>query len=1479
MPVLCRICERQITPWWFEKHTELCISEHKAEMDVQIAHEALSEHRRAIVKVLDAYWCKSTLILDLCDTALEINVPTLKATMTYESGDGLHFRTDSPQSDSRIVQVLQWQSPNSNTLEQEAGLAELANDTEVAARAKVDAVRHHRRIIEYAERIRVEFAVLIDQCITAAIHKAEKIANGELSDSSDSASLDGSDSHEGSVIAEKEERARIQDQEWQDQWRVPASGRHTPNDPEAYEGEIAQAVGDLALHNTELALSASDQGQDTSVEVPVSRPVSMSSRLSQAFSVPQSVSPMGADPMPSRTVTSSPLPRSYATLSLSPSPVGFRSHANSISKASGIVSAPAIATTQTASRSAIISDSMCASDRNRRSSSIISTARSPSPFDCATPRSQPPSGTTYLKSLSRPQSRKTKRPELDTSPGTVPADAQLIDITPPLPAVPISPRLAASNYPPQKAVAPSIKDFEIIKPISKGAFGSVFLSRKKATGEYFAIKVLKKADMVAKNQITNVKAERAIMMWQGESEFVAKLYWTFSSKEYLYLVMEYLNGGDCASLIKSLGGLPEDWAKNNSAGSDSLSFLFRNQSVSHLEESPFQQALSHAGDDELYNDGGNSPMIQPLNRSMSVSSSTSQYGTPPQAPSSIPPPPMALFDAADHGRGFVGTPDYLAPETIKGSGQDEMCDWWSLGCILFEFLFGYPPFNAATPNEVFDNILHRRIHWPEEADEMVTSEARDLMNRLMTTDPGERLGSNRDEIYKNGGEEVRAHPWFTDINWTTLLEDKAQFTPAPENPEDTEYFDSRGATLQSFQEELDDAPSPTLPAAEYQDRPHDALAKIKSSQGSSKRGLLPLSIPPHVRERQSRRHSECGAADDFGNFTFKNLPVLEKANKDVIQKLKQEALQTQQRQYTNATNPTIGPSSVESSPLLSSSAKRTIAINKRSVSPSAYSQATSASPNPRAKALLKVQRRRQSSRRLSQLNLDPGPHFRSLDVLICEDHPVSRIVMERLFEKLRCRTITAVNGAEALRYALSEVQFDVIMTEFKLAQISGHDLARMIRETKSPNTHTPIVAVTGYLKDFPETHNFDALIEKPPTIMKITETVGKLCNWKPPPKDLDFSLPPLASPALRQTFVRGDNDLSTVCPTNLATSARDLDRADSVGSRSSYSYFTDVELAKSDEPAMPGAVGISRRHTEDWDTSPSLHGLGVSQLLNSTPLTDQSKSPGILMQTTTSSQAAPSSQQIPFALSPDAAPRNGDLDLMLSKRHSSETSQPPQTPIRTTAMSPLGGRDRMPMAELTLSDARGEIHSKASSPKRCHRPASKLGVQMLRTNSHGSVVSAGEELDKTSIAGDGEGVQARHKEPAMLDGRKDSLPSDHRLASVHENQVLQTETRQADATLLPVQTTPPHARHPSDSNASLPDLDKEKTPTALTPRLLAIDTGVVDRAAHAEYDVTPRSASAAGDTDSRPATSHMPDSNEVSLTEWPDLESWSPVRY
>ena len=145
-----------------------------------------------------------------------------------------------------------------------------------------------------------------------------------------------------------------------------------------------------------------------------------------------------------------------------------------------------------------------------------------------------------------------------------------------------------------------------------------------------------------------------------------------------------------------------------------------------------------------------------------------------------------------------------------------------------------------------------------------------------------------------------------------------------------------------------------------------------------------------------------------------------------------------------------------------------------------------------------IESRRQISRRMSHCMLADVPSFRPLDVLVCEDHPISKFVMERLLKKLKCRTITVINGEEAARYAMGDYQFDIIMMEFKLPHINGADVARMIRDTKSVNTQTPIMAVTGYLEELPQNHHFDWLIGKPPTLEKLTEALCNLCAWKPP---------------------------------------------------------------------------------------------------------------------------------------------------------------------------------------------------------------------------------------------------------------------------------------------------------------------------------------------------------------------------------------------
>ncbi|KJZ79109.1 hypothetical protein HIM_01260 [Hirsutella minnesotensis 3608] len=1615
--VLCRICERQIPPWWFEKHTELCLQEHRAEMDVQMAQENLTEHRHAIVKVLDDLEARKSrsmigdqqsgpmaeykgmpigpppstqsspgtslarsrertggfghararsfairrpqariveLLMDLCDTAIEISSPAIKdSSSQQDDGD---FRTQSPQSESRISQVLQWQSPSTNTLEQEQGLALLCADTEKVARAKVDAVFRHRKIIEYAERIRVELAVLVQDCVDGALKKAARLAAGRLSDSTD----DEDDVGQPDCV----ERG--------------------------LEPEVADYVGTGDDAPTDEARGRSNEGllrkslDSPSALAAALRQIDLSGGSSRSRSRPASFVASTRSSSPKEC----PTPRSHAEGGLGgglqsrdarrASSLLFETEtadADGSMRSSSVASRNAQRTESPISEFGDLRRAASARQHHRRSL-VIPGASSPRRQESPS-RSTQPSSPLRIKPRVLPFSQEgVTSPEASpmfpssefSSPVSHPSrhhrrqsSAAISDF---VMRAPPSPRLGGNHAPPQPRPAqPSIKDFEIIKPISKGAFGSVYLSKKKSTGEYFAIKVLKKADMVAKNQVGNVKAERAIMMWQGQSEFVAKLYWTFSSKDYLYLVMEYLNGGDCASLIKVLGGLPEDWVQKylgevvlgvehlherdiihrdlkpdnllidqkghlkltdfglsrmglvgrqkralNSEAADSTPDLLKQgpfarstsmassrsasldlhghaQSPSTTPQttpdagstgqpsffslSSSQQDARRISSSHRSDSGGSESMTRMLT---SFTINDSEHPSQPSSARLVPdedvlvhnspdlpatqsnirassdshtrnsfhqsnmmPPPMALFDPLDTNRRFVGTPDYLAPETIKGDKQDETSDWWSVGCIMFEFLYGVPPFHAGEAEQVFENILARKIQWPDEATcEPISDEAKDLINKLLCMDPKQRLGANRDEKFASGGEEIRSHSWFHGISWDTLLEDEAQFVPHPENPEDTEYFDARGAVLQSFAEEVEDQMSPhsSTGGSDYPDRPHDALSRVRSQVNSINRKLMPLHIPPHVRDLKSRRLSEPVVTDDFGSFTFKNLPVLEKANKDVIQKLRADALAAQSKQSSpsiggSANMPSPAPS-LDASPVLSNHLHRTISGAKagnRPQSPSGFSHsnsspsrasqpsspllvsfvagqgtegrrkvssnssslshqssslqppaafeipkvppslqkaATTVSSSPvkgrgstpaplsispqkmvatprhgsapttsrsrsltvgsqeaspvtsdvlqhhrnrrsqvfdmspsssdnegdKHNALLRVQRRRQSSRRLSQITFDSGPTFRPLDVLICEDHPVSRMVMEKLLEKLRCRTISVANGSEAVRYSMSEIQFDVIFLEYKLPQINGADVARMIRETKNANSHTPIVAITAYLKELQAPHYFDSLIEKPISSSKLTEVLRSLCQWRPdsPQRVMSGPLPNPIPIGLRRAGIRGDE--SSISSISAATGRQGSALASSREDSYTSSLFGDSESFTTDD--IP--VVTSRKGTGDWDDG----GLGIAE--------------GDM-----SFGSEPSPRVVPPLLPQHSAP--SQMEHLLRPL---EKSRSRLDAIETRGIEGTESADDEDDESDFTRDRQMRRSSKPMSAKSV-LPSSKLGIEMMRADSHESV--------------------------------------------------------------------------------------------------------------------------------------------------------------
>ncbi|PHT51206.1 putative serine/threonine protein kinase IRE4 [Capsicum baccatum] len=389
----------------------------------------------------------------------------------------------------------------------------------------------------------------------------------------------------------------------------------------------------------------------------------------------------------------------------------------------------------------------------------------------------------------------------------------------------------------------SIDDFEIIKPISRGAFGRVFLARKRSTGDLFAIKVLKKLDLLRKNDIDRILAERNILI-TVRNPFVVRFFYSFTSKDYLYLVMEYLNGGDLFSLLKKVGCLEEDVARTYVAELVLALEYLHSLGIVHRDLKPDNILIAQDGHIKLTDFGLSK--IGLMNSTDDLSGPDTKDVVLPDVGSQQDP------DLSDKSqRSAVGTPDYLAPEILLGTEHGSAADWWSVGIVLFELITGIPPFNAENPEVIFDNMLNKQIPWPSVPEEM-SFEAQDLIDRLLVHDPSQRLGAK-------GASEVKAHQFFRGVDWDNLALQKAAFVPQTDGVDDTSYFVSRyGLSGVQDDEDCNESGSDT-------------------SEFSSNFGLENM--------------DECGDLAQFDpspldlslmNFSFKNLSQLASINHDML---------------------------------------------------------------------------------------------------------------------------------------------------------------------------------------------------------------------------------------------------------------------------------------------------------------------------------------------------------------------------------------------------------------------------------------------------------------------------------------------------------------------------------------------------------------------------------------------------------------------
>ncbi|XP_058107635.1 probable serine/threonine protein kinase IRE isoform X3 [Magnolia sinica] len=409
----------------------------------------------------------------------------------------------------------------------------------------------------------------------------------------------------------------------------------------------------------------------------------------------------------------------------------------------------------------------------------------------------------------------------------------------------------------------SIEDFEIIKPISRGAFGRVFLAKKRITGDLFAVKVLKKADMIRKNAVESILAERDILM-TVRNPFVVRFFFSFTCRENLYLVMEYLNGGDLYSLLRNLGCLDEQMACTYIAEVVLALEYLHSLSIIHRDLKPDNLLIAKDGHIKLTDFGLSRVGLIGSTDDLSgpIVSSTAFLGD--EEPS-LSAEQQTQKRAQRQKNPAVGTPDYLAPEILLGMGHSTTADWWSVGIILFELLVGIPPFNAEHPQKIFDNIMNRDIPWPNVPEEM-SHEAYDLIDKLLKENPFQRLGAT-------GAGEVKRHPFFKDINWDTHASQKAAFIPAADDAQDTSYFMSRHV-WNSADEQIHTTTD------YFDDTTDTGSASCDSSSLST---------------QLDEEGDECGTLADFGapavtttysfsNFSFKNLSQLASINYDLAEK-------------------------------------------------------------------------------------------------------------------------------------------------------------------------------------------------------------------------------------------------------------------------------------------------------------------------------------------------------------------------------------------------------------------------------------------------------------------------------------------------------------------------------------------------------------------------------------------------------------------
>jgi len=292
----------------------------------------------------------------------------------------------------------------------------------------------------------------------------------------------------------------------------------------------------------------------------------------------------------------------------------------------------------------------------------------------------------------------------------------------------------------------NLADFELARTLGCGSFGRVKYAKYKPDGKFYAVKFMKKQEIIKLKQVDHINNEKKLMA-AIDHPFVVNMMGFTKDDRFVYIIMECIGGGELFTHLRRARKFSDEQSKFYASHIASAFAHIHSKNIIHRDLKPENILMVFNGYSKL-TDFGFAKIIEPGARTYTL----------------------------------CGTPEYIAPEVLLNKGHGKPVDWWTLGILTYEMIVGQPPFCDEEPMGIYQKILAGKVYFPKYFD----SNAKSLVKKLLTADLSKRYGN-----LKDGSNDILKHKWFESINYAQLeaLQIPAPYKPQMKNEQDTSNYE------------------------------------------------------------------------------------------------------------------------------------------------------------------------------------------------------------------------------------------------------------------------------------------------------------------------------------------------------------------------------------------------------------------------------------------------------------------------------------------------------------------------------------------------------------------------------------------------------------------------------------------------------------------------------------------------------------------